>query len=367
MRDIRVAIVGGAGFMGRAHSLAYDFASTRTDLGFRVIKEILVDSDAEVGQSAARALSWNSYSSNWREAVSDGRIDVIDICTPPHTHAEIAIAAANAGKHVFCEKPIANSTGEADEMAATAKSAGVVNQVGFNYRNSAAIRLARRIVDEGRIGDVLQVRIEYVMDGGWRGDPGWRREKASGGSGALGDIGSHIIDMAQHLAGNVKSVVGTTVAYNPVSGGSHDVDDAGAFLARFDCGAIGTFSYNVRAWGQKNRIVFEIDGTRGALTFDWNRRDELNALFVENDYTYEGFRKIILDGQHEGAWFDLGGIGSGYVEASANQLVSFLSSIVDKQEAHPNFTEAAQVQRVVEAVQKSAAANSWAEVPVAEH
>lgn len=352
--------------MGRAHSFAYDLASARTGLGFNLIKQTLSDPNVEAGQIASRALRWNTYSPNWRTTIADETIDVVDICTPPHAHAEIAIAATRAGKHVLCEKPITNSAAEAECMAAAAEAAGVVNQVGFNYRNSAALQLARRIIDEGRIGEPLHVRAEYVMEAGWFAEPGWRHERASGGSGALGDIGSHIIDMAQYLAGEIVSVVGTSATYKPVSDGAHDVDDAGAFLARFDGGAIGAFSFNIRAWGQQNRIALEIDGTRGALAFDWNRRDELDVVFADDASAYRGFRRIVLGGGHEGAWFGLGGIGSGYIEASANQIVSFMSAIIDKSLAHPSFAEGAQVQRVVEAISASTTANRWIEVAGAE-
>ena len=358
-RDIKVAIIGGAGFMGKAHSLAYDLAATRTDLGYRLVKDTAVELNAGLAERAARDLGWEQCATDWRVVVERDDIDVIDICTPPQSHAEIACAAMAAGKHVFCEKPLANDLAEADRMAAAAAASGVTNQVGFNYRSTAAMRLARKLVTDGAIGDVLQVRIQYVMDGGWLGDPGWRRQRSTGGSGALADIGSHIIDMAEFLVGPITSVTGSTDSYAPVSGGEHDVDDAGAFLVRFGSGALGSFAYSLRSWGQKNRISFELDGAKGALAFDWNHRDELQVLISENGGEIEGFRRVITSGVHEGTWFGLGGVGSGYLEASANQMVAFLASCAAGKQSTPDFTAGARVQRVVTAVDRSSRSGTW--------
>jgi predicted dehydrogenase len=362
VKDIRVALIGG-GFMGKAHSLAYDLAASRSHLGYRLIKDTVVDVDPDAAATAALELGWQQSSTDWRATIARDDIDVIDICTPPQFHAEIALAALRAGKDVFCEKPITNDAAEAEQMVEVAEELGRINQVGFNYRASAALKLARSLVEDGTVGDILQLRIQYVMDGGWLGDPGWRRQKSSGGSGALGDIGSHIIDMAQFLVGDIHEVFGDTVSYAPVSGGEHDVDDAGAFLARFAGGALGTFAYSLRAWGQKNRISFELDGTKGAISFDWNHRDELQVLISEDGSRTEGMRRIITSGVHEGMLFDLGGAGSGYLEASANQLTSFLHSVATRTPADPDFATAARVQRVVEAVETSRRTGSWTRVP----
>lgn len=359
MRDIRIAIIGGGGFMGTAHSRAYDLASSRPGDDFRIIKDTLVDVDLAAAEASAERLGWQHAATDWRQVVAREDIDAIDICTPPQTHAEIAIAALRVGKNVFCEKPITNDLDEAEKMADVAVETGLVNQVGYNYRNSAAARYARKLIDDGEIGDILQMRLTYVMDGGWLGDPGWRRQKSSGGSGALGDIGSHIIDLAEYLAGPVASVIGDTVSYSPVAGGAHDVDDAGVFIARFVGGALGSFSYSLRAWGQKNRITFEVDGTRGALAFDWNHRDELQVLLKGSGAADEGLRRVIMSGAHEGVWFDLGGVGSGYLEASANQLSAFAEAIATGGVSQPDFRHGARIQRVVEAVDESRVKGSW--------
>lgn len=359
MRELRVAILGGGGFMGRAHSLAYDLARVRTDLGYRLIKDTLVDVPG-VAERAASDLGWATSATDWPDVVARPDIDIVDICTPPHLHAEMALAAIAAGKHVFCEKPITNDSREAETMAMAARDQGIVAQVGFNYRNSAAVRLAHKLIQDKVIGDVLQLRIQYVMDGAWLGDLGWRGNRTSGGSGALGDVGSHIIDMAEWLVGNIVEVIGDTAAYGASQAGG--VEDAGVFLARFERGGLGSFSFNLKAWGQKNRIYFELDGSSGALAFDWNLRDELQVLIAENGAETEGFRRVITHGVHDGMWFDLGGLGSGYLEASANQFVSFLTAIVSGTAADPDFEHGAQVQRVVEAVYASTKTRSWVTV-----
>lgn len=365
MDTLSIALIGGAGFMGKAHSLAVALAGIEQRLGVHLRKAVLVELDEATAERAATELGWEEWSTDWKTLVNRSDIDIIDICTPPDSHAEIALAAMSFGKHVLCEKPISIDPVSAEQMAAVAESAGVTNQVGFNYRNSAALRFAKALVAAGRIGEPLQLRIQYAQDCGF-GDMGWRNSTRTGGSGSLGDVGSHIIDLAHYLMGDISRVSGNIITHRQTADREHDVDDAGMFIAEFSSGALGSFTFSQQAWGQKNRIFFELDGTEGALTFDWNRRDELGVFLNERNAELEGFRHVHMGEAHGNAMFGLPGIGTGYLESSTNQVVSFLEAIVQKKEAHPNFREAAAVQRVIAAVIESAEQHAWVEIPALE-
>lgn len=362
VKDLSIALIGGAGFMGKAHSLAYALADIEQSLGIHVRKAVLVEMEEATASRVAAEFGWDEWSTDWREVMKRDDIDIVDICTPPNTHAEIALAAMAAGKHVLSEKPISTDSQSAAQMWETAQATGVTNQVGFNYRNGAALRFAKALVSSGRIGEPLQLRIQYLQDCGF-GDMGWRNSTRTGGSGALGDVGSHIIDMAQYLLGDILRVSGNLITHRQTADSEHDVDDAGMFIAEFSGGAIGSFAFSQQAWGQKNRISFELDGTDGALAFDWNSRDELEVFLSESEAEIEGFRRVHLGGAHDGVWFGLPGLGTGYLESSANQIISFLDAISHGTGAHPNFGEAAAVQRVVEAVIESSEQHNWVVIP----
>lgn len=361
--EIRVAIIGGAGFMGKAHSFAWSLAAVQSKKPPRIVKQVLVELDPATAVAAAAALGWNESASDWKAVIDRDDIDVVDIVTPPHTHAEIARYAISRGKHVLSEKPLANSADDVSALVSAAAEAAVRTQVGFNYRHNAAVRLARRLLDEGRIGKILQVRFEYHQDAAF-GAMGWRAHKATGGSGASSDIGSHIVDLAHYLVGEIASVSAALQVIPVRPDDDHDVDDAGAFLARFDTGVLGVFSFSQKAWGQNNHIRFEIDGTEGALAFDWNRRDELEVyLRSDSADAPRGFTTVHLDGTAPGTWFDLNGVGTGYLESSANQMIQLVEAITQGAHNSPTFAEGAYVQRVIDAVWASDAAGStWVDV-----
>ncbi|TPX03347.1 Gfo/Idh/MocA family oxidoreductase, partial [Schumannella luteola] len=249
MKELKVALIG-AGFMGRAHSLAYALAPIASPLGATIVKQVLVDANAELAAGAAEQLGWAESGTDWREVVSRDDIDIVDICTPPQFHAEIALAAIEAGKHVFCEKPITNDPDEARAIVAAAARAGVVTQVGYNYRHTPAVAFAKKLLDEGRLGTPLQFRAQYAQEVGFWADPNrWRALKATGGSGTVGDIGSHIIDIAEHLFGDIVRVAARARSYGGDGWRAESerldgdlIDDAAVWLAEFANGAIGTFS-----------------------------------------------------------------------------------------------------------------------------
>jgi predicted dehydrogenase len=340
------------------------------------VKEVLVETDAGVAAEAAERLGWNTSATDWREVVHRDDIDIVDIVTPPDSHHAIALEAARAGRHVFVEKPITNSAAQAAELAEVAAETGVVTQVGFNYRHTQAIAFLKQLLDSGRLGAPLQFRASYLQDGGFFvPDMGWRSYRSRGGSGVTGDLGSHIIDTAEYLCGPIMRVSAVLLsrdreaAWHPenVRRAQDAVDDAGVWLAEFSSGAVGTFSASFYAPGRKNRLAFELDATAGAADFDWNRREELRLAYVDDEADHSGFRTVILGAaEHPNGWWPFAGLGTGYIEPAVTQIESLVTAILHRRSAHPDFAEAAHVQYVVEAIQRSADTGQWADVRVPE-
>ena len=372
MKNLNVALIGG-GFMGRAHSLAYALAPIADSIGATVVRKVLVDVNAEVASSSAAQLGWEESATDWRAIVARDDIDIVDICTPPQLHQEIALAAIAAGKHVFCEKPITNSSDEGDAMDAAARAAGVVTQVGFNYRHTPAIAFTKKLLDEGRLGVPLQFRASYLQETGFTADPHrWRATKATGGSGTAGDIGSHVVDIGEYLLGDITRVsallrskderadAGWLPEPQRIEGDL--IDDGGVWIAQFASGAIGTFAASSFASGRKNRVYFELDGSKGATVFDWNKREEFAVSYVDDAVDHKGFRTIHTNDQQPNGWWKLAGLGTGYVEVSAIQFQKFVRAIVEGTDAAPSFGDAVHVQRVIDAVNLSAETGQWVDV-----
>jgi len=370
VKQLSVALVGG-GFMGKAHSLAYSLAPIAGDVGAQVSKRVLVDADATTARTLASQLGWESSSGDWREVVERDDIDIVDICTPPQFHREIALAALAAGKHVFCEKPLANTVAEAVEMRDAAQRAGVVAQIGFNYRHSPAIEFARLLLDRGQLGTPLQFRASYLQEGGFNANPNlWRAKRSTGGSGFVGDVGSHIIDTAEYLFGDIARVCGlartsSEDGWMPESErlATDALDEAGVWIAEFANGALGSFAVNRLSSGHKNQILFGFDASKAAVEFDWNQRDEFRVSYVDGPADHMGFQTIHMNTEHPNGWWRLAGIGSGYAEVSAIQFQKFLRAIVSGVRAEPDFDQGLHVQQVVEAVLDSAAVGGWVDVP----
>ena len=384
--SLAVGMIGHA-FMGAAHSQAWRSAPRFFDLPLDPTMTVVCGRDAQRAEEAAARLGWAESASDWRSVVARDDIDVIDICTPGDSHAEIAVAALGAGKHVICEKPLANTVAEAEEMVAAAERAradGVRAMVGFTYRRVPAIALARRLVAEGRIGEVHHVRAQYLQD--WIVDPeaplSWRLQKDKAGSGALGDIGAHIIDLTQFItADRIAEVSGqltTFVKERPLatehsglSGtasaerGAVTVDDAAVFLARFTGGAVGVFEATRFATGRKNGIRIEINGSRGSLAFDFEDMNVLQLFDATEPDETAGFRRILVtepSHPYVAAWWPPGH-GLGYEHAFTHQVVDLVTAIAEGTDPHPSFADGLQVQRVLAAVETSADTRTWQEIP----
>jgi len=382
-----IGMVGYA-FMGIAHSQAWRNAPRFFDLPLRPDMAAVAGRDEAAVSAAATKLGWSSTETDWKALVARDDIDLVDICTPGDTHAEIAIAALEAGKHVLCEKPLANSVQEAEAMvraAEAARSSGALAMVGFTYRRVPAIQLARTLVADGRIGTVRHVRAQYLQD--WIADPqaplSWRLDKQKAGSGALGDIGAHIVDLAQFVTGEsvtgVSAVLETFVKERPVAdsfGGLHGtasstetgpvtVDDAAIFLGRMSGGGLATFEATRFAWGRKNAIRLEINGSLGSLAFDFEDMNVLHYFDATQPAPEAGFRRIVVtepEHAYVAAWWPPGH-GLGYEHAFTHQAVDLITAIAEHSQPVPSFADGLVVQRVLAAVEQSAANDStWTPV-----
>src|SRR6478735_5930492 len=386
--ELSIGMVGYA-FMGAAHSQAWRNAPRFFDLPLHPRMTAVAGRDAARVAEAADRLGWASTETSWQALVERDDIDLVDVCTPGHTHAEIAIAALEAGKHVLCEKPLANTVEEAEAMVAAADRAaahGVRSMVGFNYRRVPAVALARKLVQDGRLGTIRHVRAQYLQD--WIVDPTfplvWRLQREKAGSGALGDIGAHIVDMAQYVAGasivGVSGLTETFVRERPLpaasSGlaassdsaggtGSVTVDDAVLFLARFDSGAIGSFEATRFASGRKNAARLEINGSLGSISFDLEAMNELQFHDHTEDSETAGFRRILVTEPthpYADAWWPPGH-GLGYEHTFTHEVVDLVTAIGTDQAPRPSFADGLQVQQVLAAVERSADGGSgWEQV-----
>ncbi|CAL9579920.1 Inositol 2-dehydrogenase_D-chiro-inositol 3-dehydrogenase [Streptomyces sp. enrichment culture] len=380
---LRVGMVGYA-FMGAAHSQGWRTAGRVFDLPLAPELAAICGRDAEAVRAAADRHGWASAETDWRALVERDDIDLVDICTPGDSHAEIALAALAAGKHVLCEKPLANTVAEAEAMVRAAEEAharGRLAMVGFNYRRVPAAALARRMVAEGRVGRLRHVRVTYLQD--WLVDPAapltWRLRKEQAGSGSLGDLGAHIVDLAQYLAGEhlagVSGLTETFVRERPLPGrtaqglsaapagggtGQVTVDDAALFTGRFPSGALASFEATRYATGRKNALRIELNGERGSLAFDLERLNELSYHDGTEPAALAGFRRILVtESDHpylEGWWPP--GHGLGYEHTFVHQARDLVHAIAEGRRPEPSFADGLQVQRVLAAVEESAEKNS---------
>jgi predicted dehydrogenase len=377
--EVRVAMIGHA-FMGGTHSVAWRSVNRAFDLPLQARMAVLCGRDEQRAAAAANRLGWAESSADWREVIARDDIDLVDICTPGDSHAEVAIAALAAGKHVLCEKPLANTVAEAEAMVAAAVSAqarGVRSMCGFNYRRTPAVAVMRRLVADGRIGEIRHVRAKYLQD--WIVDPQfplvWRLQKDRAGSGALGDIGAHIIDLTQYVTGQSITSVGamteTFVKKRPQPGstvlGEVTVDDAALFLVRLDGGAVGTYEATRFATGHKNGLSIELNGSLGSVVFDFERMNELQFHDATVPATEAGFTRILVtEPTHpylEGWWPP--GHPIGYEHTFTHEVRDLLADIAAGIDPVPSFADALQVQRVLDAVERSAADNVWTTVETA--
>lgn len=382
-----VGMIGYA-FMGAAHSHAWRSAGRFFDLPFDLRMSVLCGRSRDAVAAAAKRMGWSAYETDWKDVIARDDVQLVDVCTPGSSHAEIAVASLEAGKHVLCEKPLANTVEEARAMvraAAKARDQGVRSMVGFNYRRLPALALARQIIAEGRLGVIRHVRAQYLQD--WITDPEfplvWRLRREEAGSGALGDLGAHVVDLTQYLTGQlITGVSGLTETFirerplpaesSGLSGeataagrGEVTVDDAALFLARFDGGAVGTYEATRFATGRKNGLRVEINGERGSLAFDLERLNELEFHDATESTQTQGFRRILVtepDHPYLAAWWPPGHL-LGYEHSFTHEVKDLIEAVAAGTDPLPSFEDGLRVQLVLDAVLRSAEQNGcWTEV-----
>jgi predicted dehydrogenase len=385
MAPINVALIGYA-FMGRAHSNAYrqvgPFFSPRRPPRMKVI----CGRTASDVEKARQTLGWEEGATDWREVITRKDIDLVDVCTPGDSHAEIAIAAARAGKHVLCEKPLANSLEDAERMLAAVEKAGVTHMICHNYRRIPAVMLAKQLIGEGLLGEIRHYRGTYLQD--WMSDPAapfnWRLDRTKAGSGALGDIASHTIDLARFLVGEITEVSADLKTFvtsrhqqmaavtEPKEKGRSrrraalemtevTVDDAAMALVHFESGAIGTIEATRMANGRKNYNRFEINGRLGSVAFNLERMNELEVYFDSDPPHLRGFRTIMVTEPghpYVGRWWPPGHV-IGYEHTFVHTIADLLDAITDGTVPTPSFADGVENQRILTAIERAAHSRRW--------
>jgi predicted dehydrogenase len=360
----------GYAFMGRAHSHAWHtVARAFPGVPLKPRLAAICGRDKAAATAAADQLGWESAETDWRALIARDDIQLIDISAPGDVHAPIAIAALEAGKHVLCEKPLANTTAEAEAMVAAADAAyagGARAMVGFNYRRVPAVALARQFISDGRIGTIRHFRAVYLQD--WLVDPSapmtWRMQAERAGSGALGDLGAHIVDLAHYLTGSavtdVSARTATFVRERPFADGTGTgtvtVDDAALFTGRLGDGALASFEVSRFATGRKNGLRLEINGSEGSLAFDLERLNELEFFSLHDEGDSAGFRRILVTEPghpYISAWWPPGHV-LGWEHTFTHQAFDLLTALAEGSQPRPSFRDGLEVQRVLDAVQRSA-------------
>jgi predicted dehydrogenase len=372
MKKLGIGLVG-SGFMGRSHAHAFRAAAGIFELALAPALELLADVNAEAAARAATGLGFARSTGDWRELVADPAVDLVDITAPNTLHAPIALAAIEAGKPVYCEKPLAPNALEARQMVDAAERKGVKTAVGFNYLKNPMVALAREIVASGEIGEVVSFRGIHAED--YMTDPAapftWRLDKA-GGHGVVADLGSHIISIARHIVGPIEALVGqieTVTKARPVAPGAREmraveVDDEARALVRFAGGATGSLEASWVKAGRKMMLAFEVTGARGTIVVDHERLNELKLYTTGGAKGREGFRTILAGPDHQfyKEFCPAPGHQLGFNDIKTIEVMALIRSLAGGPNFMPDFREAWEIQRVVDAIVLSAGEHRWVEV-----
>jgi predicted dehydrogenase len=371
--------------MGKAHATAFK----NVPLVFgnepaRPILEIVADIDAKALEKWAGEFGFDRWTTNWHEIINDDRVDIVDITTPNHLHAEMAIAAAKAGKHIYCEKPLATTSADAARIVAAVENAGVISIVGFNYLKNPAQAFAKQLIEAGELGEITLFRGTFDQD--FLADPeipfSWRLDRTIAGTGALGDLGSHTIAFAHFLVGNILEVCGlnsTKIKERAFSAGGSgyaatsqsgsekravENEDIMEFLIRFDNGAIGTIGTSRIGMGRKLGLTYEIQGTKASLYYTQERMNEIQLYRHTDPDREKGYKTIYIGPEHPGykAFFGLAGIGLGYNDQKIIEAHELIKGIALNQPVQPDMRFAYQVNKVIDATDLSCREHRWVQV-----
>jgi predicted dehydrogenase len=368
---LNIAMIGYK-FMGRAHSNAWRQVSRFFETPLEPVMKVICGRNEDQVRKAAGRYGWQEHATSWEEVVARPDIDVVDVCTPGDSHLPIVLAAAANKKAILCEKPLANTVAEAEQMLAAVERNAVIHMLCHNYRRVPAVTLARKLIDDGVLGELFHYRGTYLQD--WLVNPAfprvWRLQKDKAGSGALGDIASHSVDLSRYLVGEITEVAGllkTFIKERPLEPGNEtmapvDVDDAALSLVRFANGAVGTIEASRFATGRKNYNRFEINGRRGSVAFDLERLNELELYTDEGPNS--GFRRILVtDPTHPyiAGWWPRGHI-IGYEHSFTHTVLDLIKAIDTQQLPAPNFEDGVRNQRVLAAIEKASDSQRWERV-----
>ena len=380
--EIGIGLIG-TGFMGKCHALAFGAVAATVNPTLRPRLELLCDVDADHAAAMARQFGFSRATTDWRELVADPAVDIVSITSPNAFHHDMAVAAAQAGKHVYCEKPMALTVADAAAMADAVADAGVKSLVGYNYLRNPAVAYARQLICDGELGDVFSFR--GIFDEDFMANAAtpfsWRCRTADAGAGALGDMATHLISLAHYLAGPIEAVCASTqivITERPAAGpdqpgGTVENDDLADALVRFASGATGVLSTSRINWGRKCHLAYEINGTGGTLIFDQERMNEMahyrpplgeGSDSLRPATVDEGFRKILMGPAHPG--FDnivpASGAGLGFNDLKVLEVSHLLAGIAGEEVLYPDFQEALTIERVIDAILRSSAVGGWVDI-----
>ncbi|MGB1895199.1 MAG: Gfo/Idh/MocA family protein [Candidatus Puniceispirillaceae bacterium] len=374
MKEIGVGVIG-TGFMGKAHSIAYSASASVFGTGLRPRLEMVCDLSPERAQNRATDLGFSRYSADWQDVVNDPAIDLISVCTPNDTHAEISIAALKAGKHVWCEKPMSTTLSDSVAMRDMAAASTGKTIIGYNYTKNPAVTHARRLIEEGHIGRVSGFFCRYDVDNEADGNRpwSWRMSRDKSGTGANGDVLSHVISIGHYLTGSTISRVVGDIAIihsqrqdenSPNKEKTVDNDDMVSALVTFANGVKGHIGASRVTWGRKCGLRWEIHGTEGTILYDQERLNEIKLFTRNSDPATDGFRTILTGPLHPpySAFLPNGGHSLGYMDVKICELHELLTAIEQDNEVWPNFEDGLAIEHVMDAVDRSALSRQWVEV-----
>lgn len=374
MKHYNVGLIGGGAFMGKAHSVAMACMPMFFWPAPAIpVRKLICDASEDIAKDVCARFGFERHTDDWRKVVSDPEIDIVSIATPNYLHPEIAIAAAKAGKHVLCEKPIAPNVEKARAMVEAAEKAGVKNRMAFNYRLIPAIVQAKRLIDQGAIGKIITYCGSYLGGGPSDSPMSWRQYREKSGHGTLGDVGSHSLDIARYLMGDIARVNGkvrTVVPMRPLFPGSSEMgrvenDDEASFMLEFKSGVFGEIRVSNNSWGRHNYLSFEIYGEKGTILFDYEHMEELRVYFADDPPEIRGMRTLFIGGPEHPygtAMWPYKGINIGYGELKIIEYYEFLKSIAENTDSTPNFRDGLEIAMLCDAIALSSQTGSWVEI-----